>query len=392
MDGVEIPKAWIKEGGRAIGIPLVQPEDQAAYECSVTDAKGSVAQPRTVSLQIRALPYFTNRAKDEIISIGSTVNMVCEAEGIPKPIQFWFRNGMYVRDLITSGQLDGRKYVLNDGTSAPATLTISNVDLTDSAMFDCLAVNSLGTVTSSGELRVLAFPPNFQKNPMVPVLGMVGKSAVMTCQPEAAPIANITWYFNEAAITPDTSIMNTSSGEPTCAKTFCSLPSGNLLVHQLTKAQEGTFECRAQNQYGMATTSAYLTVIYPVVISLKPQNTIVDVNSTGIVPCKATVSSFLDVNYAWYYEAHPTQLDGVCVLWTWEIRTMRASVDFDIGTPLSAQSENWNWLSVRDCQNLAHCTPPWAQLEIARFVEMVLVASIGNTVHGSLPPLGFTSQ
>lgn len=87
-----------------------------------------------------------------------------------------------------------------------------------------------------------------------------------------------------------------------CSTTYCTLPSGNLLVYQLTKNQEGLFECRAQNQYGMASTSAYLSVIEPLLISLQPQNIVVDVNSTVIVPCKAAVSSFLDVNYAWYYE------------------------------------------------------------------------------------------
>lgn len=80
-----------------------------------------------MSLQIRAVPYFTNRAKDEIVSIGSTVNMICEAEGIPEPVQFWFRNGKYVRDLIATGELDSSKYILSDGTTAPASLTILNV-------------------------------------------------------------------------------------------------------------------------------------------------------------------------------------------------------------------------------------------------------------------------
>lgn len=84
----------------------------------------------------------------------------------------------------------------------------------DSAMFDCLAVNSLGSVSSSGELRVLAFAPNFQKNPMVPVLGMVGQSAVMTCQPEAAPDPTITWLFQGTAILPVASTMDTATGEP----------------------------------------------------------------------------------------------------------------------------------------------------------------------------------
>lgn len=89
------------------------------------------------------------------------------------------------------------------------------VDISDSAMFDCLAVNSLGSVSSSGELRVLAFAPNFQKNPMVPVLGMVGQSAVMTCQPEAAPDPTITWFFQDVSITPGTSTMDQNTGEPT---------------------------------------------------------------------------------------------------------------------------------------------------------------------------------
>ena len=84
----------------------------------------------------------------------------------------------------------------------------------DSAMFDCLAVNSLGSVSSSGELRVLAFAPSFQKNPMVPVLGMVGQSAVMTCQPEAAPDPTITWYFQGTAISPANSTIDSTTGEP----------------------------------------------------------------------------------------------------------------------------------------------------------------------------------
>ncbi len=84
---------------------------------------------------------------------------------------------------------------------------------TDSAMFDCMAVNSLGSESSSGELRVLAFAPNFQKNPMVPVLGMVGRTAVMTCQPEAAPTPNITWLFQGTPLAPVPSVMDPATGE-----------------------------------------------------------------------------------------------------------------------------------------------------------------------------------
>lgn len=86
-------------------------------------------------------------------------------------------------------------------------------------MFDCIALNGLGSVSSSGELRVLAFAPNFQKNPMVPVLGMVGQSAVMTCQPEAAPSPIITWFFQGTALAPIVSTMDPTTGEPAVSLT-----------------------------------------------------------------------------------------------------------------------------------------------------------------------------
>lgn len=80
-----------------------------------------------MSLQIRALPYFTNKAKDKVVAVNTTVTMVCEADGIPEPTQYWYRNGVRVRNLIESGQLDATRYFLTDGTKEPASLVISNV-------------------------------------------------------------------------------------------------------------------------------------------------------------------------------------------------------------------------------------------------------------------------
>ncbi|KAL7059357.1 hypothetical protein AAHC03_013100 [Spirometra sp. Aus1] len=251
LDGKLIPMEVHKEFNRVLEFPQIQPEDQGVYECSVTDSMGSQAQPKSVSLQIKARPYFIKKASDTIVSIGETVVMVCEAAGIPEPIQVWYRNG-------------------------------ESTVQTDSAMFNCLAVNSLGSEASSGELRVLAFAPTFQKNPMVPVDGMVGQSAVMVCQPEAAPAPTISWFFQGTAIKPLSSQMDSNTGEIT--------------------AQAGLYECRAENQFGSANTSAYLDVIDPLVVLLRPHNMVVEVNSTVIVPCRVQAVPSLDVNYAWFYE------------------------------------------------------------------------------------------
>uniref|UniRef100_A0A0X3QAU4 Contactin-3 n=2 Tax=Schistocephalus solidus TaxID=70667 RepID=A0A0X3QAU4_SCHSO len=302
LDGKPIPIEVYKEFNRVLEFSQIQPEDQGVYECKVTDSMGSQAQPKSVSLQIKAWPYFIKTASDTIVSIGETVVMVCEAAGIPEPIQMWYKNGESVSELLAQGKLDSARYTLMDGTTGPASLQISQTIQADSAMFNCLAVNSLGSEASSGELRVLAFAPTFQKNPMVPVDGMVGQSAVMVCQPEAAPAPTISWFFQGNAITPLSSQMDPNTGEITCPGTYCSLPNGNLLVFALTKVQAGLYACRAENQFGSAKTSAYLDVIDPLVVILRPHNMIVEVNSTVIVPCRAQAVPSLDVNYAWFYE------------------------------------------------------------------------------------------
>ncbi|VDN11510.1 unnamed protein product [Dibothriocephalus latus] len=124
LDGKPIPLDVYKEFNRVIEFPQIQPEDQAVYECSVTDAMGSQAQPKSVSLQIKALPYFIKKAADTIVSIGENVLMVCEAAGIPEPIQMWYRNGESVSDLLAQGKLNANRYILTDGTTGPAKLQI----------------------------------------------------------------------------------------------------------------------------------------------------------------------------------------------------------------------------------------------------------------------------
>lgn len=64
-----------------------------------------------------------------ICPIGATVIMFCEAAGIPKPIQVWYRSSERVSDLIARGVLDPARYTLQDGTTEVASLQITNVNL-----------------------------------------------------------------------------------------------------------------------------------------------------------------------------------------------------------------------------------------------------------------------
>ena len=61
----------------------------------------------------------------------STFQAVCQAEGFPRPVISWRRVGM---------PFSGGRTELNNGT-----LTIKNLILADSGLYDCIATNAMGT-------------------------------------------------------------------------------------------------------------------------------------------------------------------------------------------------------------------------------------------------------
>ena len=69
------------------------------------------------------------------------MTIFCEATGNPVPTISWTRNG-YPVDTSNSS----RMYLSYEGKQ----LTIKNVSKTDSAVYRCVAENSLGNVTSDG--------------------------------------------------------------------------------------------------------------------------------------------------------------------------------------------------------------------------------------------------
>ena len=61
----------------------------------------------------------------------STFQAVCQAEGFPRPVISWRRVGM---------PFPGGRTEVNHGT-----LTIKNLILADSGLYDCIATNAMGT-------------------------------------------------------------------------------------------------------------------------------------------------------------------------------------------------------------------------------------------------------
>ena len=109
-----------------------------------------------VSIIILGAPRIVIRPKDQMVVAGNPVTFTCEALAYPPHSVTWlFNSSVYI--LSTSDTSDTAKYVINRDRSPPqqfGSLTVSNVQYEDRGLYQCTAVNNLGSVSVSATLTV----------------------------------------------------------------------------------------------------------------------------------------------------------------------------------------------------------------------------------------------
>ena len=103
-----------------------------------------------------AAPFFTLLLSDQFVDIGGDVDLRCEALGKPLPDYRWYRDGVELRfpsrDQTGSTGIDFTRYSLS---TAGNRIKISKLVSEDSHTFQCSAFNSLGSVYTTANLKVL---------------------------------------------------------------------------------------------------------------------------------------------------------------------------------------------------------------------------------------------
>ena len=116
----------------------------------------SYPQSLPPSFVCAAVPFFTLPLSDQFVEIGGDVDLRCEALGKPLPSYRWFRDGVELRfptrDQTGTTGVDFTRYQLS---TAGNRLKITKLLSEDSHTFQCSAFNSLGTVYTTANLKVL---------------------------------------------------------------------------------------------------------------------------------------------------------------------------------------------------------------------------------------------
>uniref|UniRef100_A0A8C2II69 Contactin 4 n=1 Tax=Cyprinus carpio TaxID=7962 RepID=A0A8C2II69_CYPCA len=271
-DGSPFPgKMKINHSNGVLEIPYFRPEDSGLYECVAENSKGrSIAKGRLVFQS-----KWSQTLYDANMAIESDLHWECKANGKPQPVYRWLKNG---QPLVSQDRI----------RVAGGGLTIYNMNLMDSGMYQCLAENDNGVIYASAELKVVASPPDFSKNPVKKTtLIRRGGEAIIECRPHASPRASYSWRRGNEFLK--------DSKRRTISE------DGTLRIANVTKSDAGSYTCVAKNPFGTSSSSGTLVVKEPTKITVPPLSMDATVGESIVLPCEVSKDSTLYPVFKWFF-------------------------------------------------------------------------------------------
>ncbi|XP_036834633.1 hemicentin-1 isoform X2 [Oncorhynchus mykiss] len=268
-EGINIPSTGVftvlPNGGLQISRAAVV--DSGTYMCVAQNPAGT-ALGKT-KLRVQVPPVISSQTQSYLVTLDSSVTMLCQAEGSPSPSMAWHKDGQPLSESV-------RQRVLSSGS-----LQIAFAQPGDTGRYTCTAANAAGTSSLEMSLTV-QIPPSIRRGESE-VSVVENSQAQMTCVAEGVPQPTLSW---EKEGTP----LSDTSGEYTI------LPSGELVIDVAQPDDEGSYTCVATNTVGQDSQTVSLsvhtqpafTVLLADMALNKGERLVMACGVTGIPPPKIT--------------------------------------------------------------------------------------------------------
>ncbi|XP_076318856.1 cell adhesion molecule Dscam2-like [Tachypleus tridentatus] len=180
---------------------------------------------------------------------GDQVQFTCGVKAGDDPIEFsWFKDSKILQT--------GNIWTIHS-LARVSLLIINDVEVTASGNYTCLAKNSYGEEGFTSELQVKG-PPQWKNKPQNQVANS-GETVVFSCTAYGFPNPNIQWWriIEDEKVHP-----LSSSGQPLNGN------GGELIIEEVTQADDGIFRCDVSN--GIGDLSTVVTLKVKEIVKIRP--------------------------------------------------------------------------------------------------------------------------
>ncbi|XP_062356917.1 neural cell adhesion molecule L1-like protein isoform X3 [Cinclus cinclus] len=252
--------------GKTLKIDQVTAADEGTYQCTASNPMGRARHEFHV--HVEEPPQWLKKPQGGVYSVGTNLVLLCEAIGNPEPSIQWKLNGM---------PIDGRTF---RGRISTREISLTNLQLRDSAVFQCEATNKHGTILASANVDVLNIAPLILTPDGENYATVVGYSAFLHCDIFASPAADVRW-------TKDDSI------EPLSTFHYDVNKNGTLEIRDTKKEDSGSYACWAANSVGKRAITANLDIRDATKLVVTPKNPRVLKSHSILLKCQAEYDSHL---------------------------------------------------------------------------------------------------
>ncbi|XP_035193342.1 neural cell adhesion molecule L1-like protein isoform X2 [Oxyura jamaicensis] len=252
--------------GKILKIEQVSAADEGTYQCTASNPVGRAKHEFHV--HVEEPPRWIKEPEGGVYSVGTNLVLLCEAIGNPEPTIQWKLNGMPIDSRTFRGRISARE------------ISLTNLQLQDSAVYQCEASNKHGTILASANVNVLNIAPLILTSDGENYATVVGYSAFLHCEIFASPAADIRW-------TKDDSI------EPLSTLRYELNKNGTLEIKETKKEDSGSYACWASNSVGKRAITANLDIRDATKIVVTPKNPRVLKSHSILLKCQSEYDSHL---------------------------------------------------------------------------------------------------
>uniref|UniRef100_A0A8C5FYJ5 Neural cell adhesion molecule L1 n=1 Tax=Gouania willdenowi TaxID=441366 RepID=A0A8C5FYJ5_GOUWI len=263
----------LKNFNKMIQIPKASFEDAGEYVCTATNKIGYIEH--TITVRVRAGPFWLEKPTDLILAPEETGTLVCRSDGAPRPTISWFINGEPIE---TSSPLPNRE-VSGD------TITFRSVTAENTAVYQCNASNPYGYLLVNAFVNVLHATPRILWPRKEHVKVTAGSQTFLDCRYFGSPVPELRW-----------SKYGQGNLEGNHLKTH---NNGTLEIKRIRIEDEGTYICVVSNIAGRDESQVRVEVKEPTLIVTRPQNMKVMRGTDVRLECVITADASTPVTTTW---------------------------------------------------------------------------------------------